>query len=84
MNLTQCPYDGSQVDVALSDRGSLLLTCAVCEAEWERHGAWTGRLRGPDREKLAAARLRIPDLAPSEPLPMVHTAFDASQTLPST
>jgi len=82
VNLTQCPYDGSQVEVELSDRGSLLLTCVVCDAAWERHGAWTGRVRGPDREKLAAARRRVPDLAPAEPLPMVQAEFGVNRALP--
>src|SRR3979490_761936 len=52
VNLTQCPYDGAQVEVEVSSGGSLLLTCMACTAVWERHGAWTGRIREPDREKL--------------------------------
>jgi hypothetical protein len=76
VNLTQCPYDGAQVEVELTDRGSLLLLCVVCDAVWERHGAWTGRVRGPDREKLTAARRPIPDRAPAEPLPMVTSDHD--------
>ena len=30
----------------------MLLTCVACTAVWERHGAWTGRIREPDREQL--------------------------------
>ena len=78
MNLTQCPYDGAQVEVEISDRGSLLLTCVVCDAVWERHGAWTGRVRGPDRDKLAAAQRRGPAVAPGEPLPMARADLDAN------
>jgi hypothetical protein len=66
------------VEVEISDRGSLLLMCAVCEAVWERHGAWTGRVRGPDREKLAAARSRMTGVGSEEPLPMVRADLDAS------
>jgi hypothetical protein len=83
VNLTQCPYDGSQVEVELSDRGSLLLMCVVCDAVWERHGAWTGRIREPDRDKLVEARRRLPDLARAEPLPMVSPAFDADRVAPA-
>ena len=78
MNLTQCPYDGAQVEVALSDRGSQLLTCVCCEAVWERHGAWTGRVHGPDRDKLAAARRRNPANTSAEPLPMVRADIDGN------
>jgi len=74
MNLTQCPYDGAKVDVEISPGGSLLLTCVACSAVWERHGAWTGRIREPDREKLLAARQYGAPNAPGEPLPM--TAAD--------
>jgi hypothetical protein len=76
MNLTQCPYDGAQVDVAVASGGSLLLTCMACSAVWERHGAWTGRVREPDREKLIAARRNAPIIASAEPLPMVASAVD--------
>ena len=78
MNLTQCPYDGAKVEVEVSSGGSLLLTCVACGAVWERHGAWTGRVREPDREKLAAPRdFTVPrrvngaTVMAGEPLPMV-------------
>lgn len=77
MNLTQCPYDGAMVEVEVSPGGSLLLTCVACDAVWERHGAWTGRVREPDREKMLAARLHRTTtgtgtaLVAGEPLPMV-------------
>jgi hypothetical protein len=73
VNLTQCPYDGAQVEVEVASGGSLLLTCAACSAVWERHGSWTGRVREPDREKLIVARRHAPVMAPSEPLPMVFS-----------
>ena len=81
MNLTQCPYDGAKVEVEISSGDSLLLTCVVCSAVWERHGACTGRVREPDRDTLIAAR-RNGFVVPSEggpamvvdaPLPMVPT-----------
>jgi hypothetical protein len=77
MNLTQCPYDGAKVEVEISSGGSLLLTCVACSAAWERHGAWTGRIREPDREKLLAARRYGSAIAPAEPLPMTAVAVDA-------
>ena len=75
MNLTQCPYDGAQVEVEVSPGGTLLLTCAACSAVWERHGVWTGRIREPDRVKLLAARRYGSTIVPAEPLPMVQTEF---------
>ena len=76
MNLTQCPYDGAQVEVEISSGGSMLLTCVACSAVWERHGAWTGRICEPDREKLLAARRHHSVIAQAEPLPMVPAEFD--------
>lgn len=73
MNLTQCPYDGARIEVEVAYGGSMLLTCVACDAVWERHGAWTGRVREPDRERLLAARLHGSTIAPAEPLPMVHS-----------
>jgi hypothetical protein len=72
VNLTQCPYDGARVEVEVAAGGSLLLTCVACTAVWERHGAWTGRVREPDREKLLEARRSNPVAVTADPLPMVH------------
>jgi hypothetical protein len=58
MELTQCPYDGTAISVETLSGGSLLLRCSSCEAAWERHGVWIGRLRPPDRHLLRAARAR--------------------------
>jgi hypothetical protein len=58
VNLTQCPYDGAQLDVEVAPGGYLLLVCAVCDAAWETHGGWVGRVRGPDRHQVIAARQR--------------------------
>lgn len=80
VNLTQCPYDGAKVDVEMSSGGSLLLTCIACGAVWERHGAWTGRVQEPDRERLMAARrhgtMSVVGAAAGEPLPMVQADVD--------
>jgi hypothetical protein len=84
VNLTQCPYDGAQIDVEVSPGGSLLLTCSACSAVWERHGAWTGRIREPDRERLLAARLHGSAITPAEPLPMVQSVPDAVRSVLST
>jgi hypothetical protein len=67
VNLTQCPYDGAMVEVEVFSGDSLLLTCVACDAVWERHGAWTGRVRAPNREKLLAARRHSLSLALFEP-----------------
>ncbi|HEV7524702.1 MAG TPA: hypothetical protein VGP92_07035 [Acidimicrobiia bacterium] len=72
MNLTQCPYDGAKVEVEASSSGTLLLTCVACDAVWERHGAWTGRVREPDRDKLLVARMHGVPVIAGELLPMVH------------
>ena len=81
VNLTQCPYDGAQVEVEISSGGSLLLTCVACSAVWERHGAWTGRVRGPDRDKLLAARRHGATPAPTEPLPMTPRPMTAADVV---
>ncbi len=75
MNLTQCPYDGAQLDVEVTPGGWLLLVCSVCDAAWETHGGWVGRVRGPDRAKVIAARQRadLPTASVSgAPLPMTY------------
>jgi hypothetical protein len=77
VNLTQCPYDGARVEVEMSSGSSLLLTCVACGAVWERHGAWTGRVGEPDRERLLTARAHAPMIAAVEPLPMVPAEFDS-------
>jgi hypothetical protein len=56
LSLTQCPYDGALLDAELSPGGLLLLVCASCEAAWETHGSYVGRVREPDRDKIIAAR----------------------------
>ena len=58
MNLEQCPYDGTSVNVEVLPDRSILLACPTCEAAWEFHGAWIGQLRKPDRNKVRAARRR--------------------------
>ncbi|HWS44321.1 MAG TPA: hypothetical protein VN636_00540 [Acidimicrobiia bacterium] len=75
VNLTQCPYDGAQLDAEVTPGGWLLLVCGACDAAWETHGGWVGRVRSPDRAKVIAARLRASQLAldgRTEPLPMTY------------
>jgi hypothetical protein len=64
VELTQCPYDGTAIDVETWSGGSLLLSCPACAAAWEWHGAWIGRVREPDRDRALAARAGI---TPSTP-----------------
>ena len=56
MELTQCPYDGTAIEVETCSGGSLLLGCPSCDAQWELHGAWLRRVRDPDRERARGAR----------------------------
>jgi hypothetical protein len=93
VNLTQCPYDSAKVEVEVASGGSLLLTCVACGAVWERHGAWTGRVREPDRDRLIAARNHGVALVASdgllaqglssEPLPMVQSGRDGQFRAPT-
>jgi hypothetical protein len=46
--------------------GSLLISCPACDAVWETHGVWVGRLREPDRHKMLDERRRA-DLAAQPP-----------------
>jgi len=77
VNLTQCPYDGAQIEVEVSPGGSMLLTCVACSAMWDSKRSRSGRIREPDRERLLAARQHGSELTPAEPLPMVQSAPDA-------
>ncbi len=75
MNLTQCPYDGAQLDVEVTPGGWLLLVCGACDAAWETHGGWVGRVRAPDRDKVVATRQRPEQTSTSiscEPLSMTN------------
>ena len=56
LSLTQCPYDSNLLDTETRPGGLLLLICTACDAAWETHGSYVGRVREPDRDKLLAAR----------------------------
>jgi hypothetical protein len=56
LSLTQCPYDGALLDAEISSGGLMLLICASCDAAWETHGSYVGRVRDPNRDKIIAAR----------------------------
>ena len=58
MELSLCPYDHTPIVTEASSGGSLLLSCPVCDAAWEWHGAWLGRFREPDRAKVLEARAK--------------------------
>ena len=62
MQLTQCPYDGSDICVETLSGGSVLLSCDWCGAAWEWHGAWIHRVTAPDKEAVRSVR-------PNAPLP---------------
>jgi hypothetical protein len=61
-----CPYDGALLDVEISAAGRLQLVCGACEAVWETHGSYVGRVREPDREKVIAARQYFGSPLPDE------------------
>lgn len=65
MQLSQCPYDGTEIGAETVSGGSLLLWCECCGARWELHGAWMRRVSAPDREAVRAARSRHPAPAPN-------------------
>lgn len=53
MQLETCPYDGSPIQAESFSGGSVLLSCAHCDAAWEWHNAWVRRVQPPDRARLA-------------------------------
>ena len=64
MQFSQCPYDGQMISPETMSGGSLLLTCDVCGASWELHGAWIRRVAEPDREAVLRARTEGLEAAP--------------------
>ena len=56
MELTLCPYDHTPIETEARSGGSVVLSCPACDAAWEWHGAWIGRFREPDRDKVVQAR----------------------------
>jgi hypothetical protein len=56
VQFSQCPYDGQMIAAETLSGGSLLLTCDVCGASWELHGAWIRRVAEPDRDAVRVAR----------------------------
>jgi hypothetical protein len=58
VELTQCPYDHTDIEAEAWSGGSIVLSCPACDAAWEWHGAWLRRVREPDRDKMIAARTR--------------------------
>lgn len=47
VNLTQCPYDSTEIATEYSG-GSFLLSCSHCGAEWELHSNFVRRVAEPD------------------------------------
>ncbi len=58
VELTQCPYDYTEIVAETWSGGSMVMSCPACEAAWEWHGAWLRRIREPDRDKMIEARNR--------------------------
>jgi hypothetical protein len=57
MKLSECPYDRTPIEIEHLSGGSMLLVCATCGAQWERHGAWIRRVHEPDWQVIARRRL---------------------------
>lgn len=53
--MTNCPHDGTPIEIAIWSGGSALVVCPSCDAEWEWHGAWLRVVREPRTE--SATRL---------------------------
>ena len=56
VDLTQCPYDQTPIEAEAWSGGSVVLSCPICGAAWEWHGAWLRRVREPERAKVLEAR----------------------------
>jgi hypothetical protein len=56
VTLTQCPYDGTPIEIEHLSGGSMTLSCPTCGVLWERHGGWVSRLREPDWQKVITVR----------------------------
>ena len=65
MQFSQCPYDSQMIAAEMISGGSLLLTCDVCGASWELHGAWIRRVAEPDRDAVRVARSDAQAAAPA-------------------
>jgi hypothetical protein len=65
VQLSQCPYDGTEITAEKLSGGSLLLSCECCQAAWELHGVWIRRVAEPDRRAVRAARQHARESAPA-------------------
>lgn len=66
MELSECPYDNTEIGAQRFPGGFLLLECAACGAAWELHNALVHRIREPNWERARDARIASrPGLAPT-------------------
>jgi hypothetical protein len=65
VELTQCPYDHTEIEAETFSGGSVILSCPACTAAWEWHGAWLRRIREPNRELMLEARARTRSTQPT-------------------
>lgn len=56
MNLTQCPYDQTDVEIESYEGGVYLVACPACTAKWETHSSWFARVEEPDWDIVNAFR----------------------------
>ena len=48
VNLKNCPYDFTEVDIHGYEGGVYLVACPCCGAQWETHASWIARVVEPD------------------------------------
>lgn len=54
VNLTQCPYDATDIAIESYEGGVYLVVCECCGAQWETHGSWVARVTEPDWDIVKA------------------------------
>jgi len=48
VNLKNCPYDSTPIDIDGYEGGVYLISCPCCGAKWETHASWVTRVGEPD------------------------------------
>jgi hypothetical protein len=66
VELSECPYDNTEITNQRFPGGFLLLECEACGAAWELHNGLVHRIREPNWERARDARIASrPGLAPT-------------------
>lgn len=78
MNLTHCPYDGTDVETDYHTGSYVVLSCWRCGAAWEIEDQVVHRIQEPDREVVHAAHSIVLDAHESATQPLNGEAPAAS------